>query len=122
MYMYGKVYYSKERIYELNFGIDIPEIKKILVSETEESFTGDSDEIVIYLPKQIPKGYSFAKDKEVEEAVKYILLKFGIEEQFYPDFSQAYKWPGYIKNEGYDIIYILYFPETGRVYPVKQST
>ena len=119
--MSGKFYFSIKRVYELNWNIKIPNIEKIILHQKEQSFSGDGAEVVVYLTDDLPDNYSSVKEKEVENAIKDIILKLRIEKQFYPEFSQTYQWKKYVKNDGYDIIYILFFPETKKVYLVKNS-
>ncbi len=121
IYMSGKFYFSIKRVYELNWNIKIPNIEKIILHQKEQSFSGDGAEVVVYLTDDLPDNYSSVKEKEVENAIKDIILKLRIEKQFYPEFSQTYQWKKYVKNDGYDIIYILFFPETKKVYLVKNS-
>lgn len=121
IYMSGKFYFSIERVYELNWNIKIPNIEKIILNQKEQSFSGDGSEVVIYLTDDLPEHYSSVKDEEVENAIREIIFKLRIKKQFYPEFEKTYQWRKYVENNGYDTIYLLYFPETKKVYLVRNS-
>ena len=136
IYTAGKIYFTRERIYEGTWEINIPSnFKESYHYTSPRGFQGDGIRYTIFVAtemnsnislimnstnraKEIETRTGHSKDgrsKDIERFVQAIITELAVPEKNKPPFDVFYMWQERIKH-GSDILVILYFPHTNRVY------
>ncbi len=133
IYNVGKIYYSHEKIYELNWEIDIPsDFKEMYHVSDKRGFRGDGIRYTIFEVKNMEQSSILSSTKgtreieilsgdsknvrnnELEQFVNTIVMELGIPENKRPQFHRYYIWQEFVKYN--DTLVIIYFPEINLVY------
>lgn len=138
LYIIGKIYFSTNRIYELNWKIDLPSNTNVVYNyKSEISFRGEGYRYTVYETrnefnfdemfldvdlKKIDKsnGDSASVDKEfVEKDAVDIINNMDIPELYLPPFEEPYMWTK-LKKPYNDILFIVYFPQRTTLYLIEK--
>lgn len=133
IYNTGKSYFSRDRIYELTWQIDIPaNFKEIYHYTDKHGFHGDGLRYTVFKAKEMNStalinykneakeikrrigNSKDTKDRNIERFVQNIISKLGVPEMNQPPFNRFFIFQEFIKRN--DRLVILYFPEINQIH------
>lgn len=127
LYAFGKSYFTDARVYEINWGIELPDgITELYSAGSEPSFHGDGFDYTVYEydggSSEFNAGLSTGPDARAESAVGEILDALSVPDSERPDFSEAYSCMALTDpNDTRNHLYVLYFEHSGRLYLVEET-
>ena len=122
LYAFGKSYFTDARVYEINWGIELPSgITELYSAGSEPSFHGDGFDYTVYEydggSGEFNAELSSGHDAGVESAVGEILDALAVPDDERPDFSETYSLMALTDpNDTRNHLYVLYFAGSNRLY------
>lgn len=111
LYLIGRSYFTKQRIYELNWELSLPDNMKCLYdSHTPPAFHGEGIRHTIFRlePEQMTIQMNAGRNRDVEAFCTAICDELETDANDLPDFEERYGWIKYEKQQ--DTLIIVYFP------------
>ena len=124
MYIAGNYYFTDARIYEENWGVNLPSnIKEEYSKKTETSFHGDGLRYTIFKyedsSSEFISSLSSDKDMDIENEFSAILASLSVEKNNYPDFTHDYL--SQCKDSYGNELYIIYDAIENKLYLVQKT-
>lgn len=112
LYLTGRSHFTKQKIYERNWGLSLPDSMKCLHdSHSPPAFHGEGIRHTVFQlePEQMTIPLKAGRNPETESFCASVCQDLETDTDYLPDFEKRYGWT--IFEKSHDTLVIVYFPD-----------